>query len=257
VGWNMAKDLEVLSSVHNAVRILQEFSLEKKELGISELSERLGLAKSTIFRLVKTLSESHLVEKNEETHKYRLGIGAFELGFMVYHTMDIRLQALPILEKLMKSTRKVVRLGIYDKGGVVYLSKRVPEDDYGTISEEGNRVPSYCTAVGKVLLANQKEIEIERVLSGKLTAFTPKTIVDVDKLRMQLSEVSRTGYATTYEELRTGICSVAVPVYNDMDKVIAAISLTGMKSQFYSYINHYIKELKSYSSLITERLDYY
>jgi IclR family KDG regulon transcriptional repressor len=253
----VANKLEVLSSVHNAMRILQEFSLKKRELGISELSERLGLAKSTVFRLVKTLGESHLIEKNDTTQKYRLGIGAFELGFMVYHTMDIRLHALPILEKLMESTRKVARLGVYDKGGIVYLANRIPDDDYGTISKIGNRVPTFCTAVGKVLLSFQEEDEITRVLEGDLVAYTAKTVTDKDKLRKQLIEIKTSGFAVTYEELREGICSIAVPVYNDFNEVIAGISLTGLKSQLYSgQVNNYVKELKKYSALITEKMDF-
>jgi IclR family KDG regulon transcriptional repressor len=249
----MSKQQEVLSSVHNAMRILKEFSLEEQELGISELSNRMGIAKSTVFRLMKTLNEANLVEKNEETQKYHLGIAAFELGFIVYHTMEIRLIGLPITEKLVKSTRKVARLGVYDQGGVVYLCKRVPDDDLGTISKIGNRVPSYCTAVGKVLLAHQSEEEIERVLKGNLKPYTSKTITSPDKLYKQLEEIRKTGFAITIEELRDGISSVAVPVYNDWGKVVSAISLTGAKSHFYS-VQSYVRELNNCSRLMTEKL---
>ncbi|GAB7389180.1 IclR family transcriptional regulator [Bacillaceae bacterium] len=250
----MAKQQETLSSVHNAMRILKQFSNEKPELGISELSMRLGLAKSTVFRLIRTLTEAGLVEQDKYSHKYRLGLTAFELGFLVYHKLEIRAVALPLLEKLMKSVRQVVRLGVYDKGGVIYLCKRAPENEV-TISKIGNRVPAYCTAVGKVLLAHQSEEEIERVLGEKLKAYTSRTITDPETLRAQLKEIKQTGYAITNEELRKGICSVAVPVYNDLDEVIAAISITGSKSHFYPLqIQNYIQEMRMYSRLITERL---
>lgn len=252
----MANKQEVLSSVHNAIRILQEFSLKQKEMGISELSKKLGLAKSTVFRLVKTLKENNLVEQNEESQKYRLGIAAFELGFTVYHSMNIRVTAHPILKDLMKSTRKVVRLGVYDRGGVIYLCKVDPEDDYGTISKIGNRVPTYCTAVGRVLLAHQEEREVDRVTSRNLDPYTAKTITTKEKLLCLLKEVRQTGYAVTYEELRNGICSVSVPVYNDIGTVVAAISVTGLKSQFFSsQIQYYVKELRRSSKLITEQSD--
>jgi IclR family KDG regulon transcriptional repressor len=253
----LAKQPDTLSSVHNAMRILKEFTHEQPELGISELSLRLGLAKSTVFRLIKTLGENHLVEKNQRNQKYHLGIAAFELGFTVYHEMELRSVALPLLDKLMKSLRKTVHLGVYDDGGVVYLCKRVPEDHQGTISKIGRRVPSYCTASGKVLLAHQNEQEIEHQLSGKLKAHTSKTITSKEMLLEQLEQVRSKGYAFTSEELKEGISSVAIPVYNDDAKVVAAISVTGATSQFYSsQVQSYIQEMKMYSRLITERLDF-
>lgn len=256
----MGEKVEVLSSVHNAIRILQTFSTSETELGISELSVRLGLAKSTVFRLMKTLSEANLVEKNMETQKYQLGLAAFELGFIVYHSMELRRISVPILEKLATSIRRVVRLGVYDKGGVVYLCKRIPDQDIGTISKIGDRVPTHCTAIGKILLANQSEKEIERVVAGGLTRYTNKTIVCASDLKKQFLEIRKRGYAVTMEEVRNGVSSVAVPVNNDMGKMVAAISVTGSKSHFYpTQIEQYVRELRSCSRQITERMgmDYF
>lgn len=251
----MAEKAEVLSSVHNAIRILQTFSLTETELGISELSVRLGLAKSTVYRLMNTLHQSRLVEKNHETQKYHLGIAAFELGFIVYHSMELRRVAFPILDKLAKSIRRVVRLGVYDNGGVVYLCKQTFEGENGTISKIGDRVPSYCTAVGKLLLAFQHEKEVERVLESGLKAYTAKTITSPLRLKQQIQEIKKSGFAVTNEELRIGLCSVAVPVFNDLGKMIAAISVTGSKSQFApQQIQLYIQEMRTSSRLITERL---
>ncbi|BCJ88403.1 IclR family transcriptional regulator [Effusibacillus dendaii] len=251
----MAKGQETLSSVHNAMRILQEFSKEGPELGISELSHRLGLAKSTVFRLIRTLSESHLVQQNKKSQKYHLGLGVFVLGSSVYHKMEIRQVALPFLEKLLKSTNKVVRLGVYDQGGVVYLSKLPEDQETRSFSSIGRRVPAYCTAIGKLLLAYQPLTEIERVLQEELKAVTPNTITSRDKLHEQLDMIRKNGYAVTYEETRPGICSVAVPVFDDMHEVVAAISVTGSKSHFYQVQTQgYVKEMRMYSRLISEQL---
>jgi IclR family KDG regulon transcriptional repressor len=253
----LAKQPETLSSVHNAMRILKEFTHEQPELGISELSVRLGLAKSTVFRLIKTLSENHLVEQNSRTQKYHLGIGAFELGFTVYHEMELRLIALPLLDKLMRTVRKAVHLGVYDQGGVVYLCKRIPEDHQGTISRIGRRVPAHCTASGKILLAHQDEKEINRFLSGELKPYTNKTITSKEKLMEQLDEVRKKGYVVCNEELKEGITSIAIPVYNDLNEVIAAISVTGSTPHFYSsQIQNHINEMRMFSRLITERMDF-
>ncbi|MBD8591021.1 IclR family transcriptional regulator [Peribacillus simplex] len=251
----MSVKTERLSSVHNAIRILQTFSLLEPELGISELSVRLGLAKSTVYRLMKTLNESNLVAQNKETQKYYLGIAAFELGFTVYHSMELRRIALPILDKLSISLRKVVRLAVYDNGGVVYLCKRVHSEDNGTISKIGDRAPSHCTAIGKMLLAYQNEQEIDGVLKRELSVHTRKTITSPIQLKQQIMESKHKGYAITREELREGISSVAVPVYNDFGKMIASISVTGPQYYFKpDQVEQYVKEMGTCSRLITERL---
>ncbi|WP_017727518.1 IclR family transcriptional regulator [Halalkalibacterium ligniniphilum] len=251
----MKKNNEVLSSVHNAIRILKEFSPDNKELGITQLSHELNLAKSTVFRLMNTLCETNLVQKNPKTQKYRLGIGAFELGFLFYHTTEIRHVSNPIMERLVESTRKVARLAVYDRGGVVYLSKTIPRDDYGTISKTGNRVPCYCTAAGKILLAYQCEDEINRVLEKPRKRFTTNTITSENEILTQIKKARECGYATTNEELRVGISSVAVPVFDDFGQMIASLSLTGLKNQFLSgQIPYLVKELTHHSKMITEQL---
>jgi IclR family transcriptional regulator, KDG regulon repressor len=247
---------EPLSSVYNAIRILREFTLEDKELGITELSKRLGLAKSTIFRLVNTLYGNNFVEKNMYTHKYHLGIGAFELGFAAYHGNELRLIAYPLLNKLMTTLREAVHLGVYDKGEVVFLCKRVPDNHKGTVSKIGKRVPCHCTASGKVLLANQSDQEINRVIQHGLYRYTSKTITDGETLSEHLREVRKKSYGIGPSEYTDGIYSIAVPVLNDSGRVIAAVSLAMAKSYLYPMqIQNYVSELKNCSRLITERLN--
>jgi IclR family KDG regulon transcriptional repressor len=248
---------ESLSSVYNAIRILREFTNEEPELGITELSRRLGLAKSTVFRLIRTLNDDNLVEQNEKTQKYHLGITAFELGFAAYHGNELRMIAYPLLNKLLKVLREPVHLGVYDRGEILFLCKRIPESHNGTISRLGKRAPSYCIASGKVLLASQKQEEIERVLTNGLKAYTTKTITEPGKLREQLQEIRRMGYAVAFSEYNEGYSSVAVPVYNDVGGVSAAISVALSTSFLYpNQVQNYVNEMKMYSRLITERLDY-
>lgn len=251
------KEQGKLSSVHNAIRVLKEFTQKESELGISELSIRLGLAKSTVFRLVKTLSDNHLVEQNKKTHKYHLGIAAFELGFMIYHENQLRAKAIPFLEKLVRSVRKTVHLAVYDLGGIIYLCKVIPDDDHqGTITKIGKRAPSYCTSAGKILLAYQSEDEIYRVMNDT-EVFTPKTVTTASKLFEQIADIKRKGFIVCNEEMTEGISSVGVPVFNDNKEVIASISLAGPSGHFYpSQINKYVEEMKMYSRLITEQMNF-
>lgn len=244
--------MEPLSSVNNAMRILRELMNEGNELGIKELGLRLGLAKSTVYRLVRTLCLQQFVQQNQMTGKYYLGISSFELGFAAYHTMDIREIAFPLLSKLMNSLRKEVKLGVFSLGGVIYVCSRIPEHLDSNISKTGRRTPTHCTALGKVLLANQKQEEIEQALVDGLKAYTNKTNTNKDTLFRELADIRQKGYGFTYEEYIEGRWAVAVPVYNDSDQVIAAISLSdnvGLFSQ--EKKKQYITELQTYSRLIT------
>lgn len=252
----MAHQPDHLSSVYNAIRILQEFSDDRPELGITELSARLGLAKSTVFRLMRTLTETNLVVRDGQSRKYRLGLGTFVIGSIAYRRMEIRDRAFPLMIDLMHTVRRVVRLGVYDDGGVVYLLKLPEDKETRTFSSIGKRVPAYSTAVGKMLLAHQPESEIERILSHPLKPITAHTITDPVKLREQLSEICSAGYATTHEESTAHLCSVAVPVFDHHQHVIAAISVTGSRGQFLTYqVQNYIREMRIFSRRITEHLE--
>lgn len=245
-----------LSSVDNAILVLRELSFEDNGLGLTELSNRLGIAKSTVYRLVSTLNGSSLVEKNVLTQKYHLGIGTFELGFAAYHGNKLILVAFPLLHKLMTVINEAAHLGIYDRGEVVFLCKREPVTHQGTISKIGKRVPSHCTASGKILLSNQSNQEINRIINNGLTKYTDQTIQDPDKMIAQLQKIRETGYSTGISEYKTDVCSIAVPVFDDYKQMIASISLATNRSYLSPLqIQNYVNELKKYSRLITERLN--
>jgi IclR family transcriptional regulator, KDG regulon repressor len=249
---------ELLASVQNAIRIMREFSFEEPVLGITELSDRLGLSKSAVYRILQTLCAEGVLQQNLKTRKYFLGITAFEIGCVVYHDIEICNVASPLLNKLLNSVRGVLQLVMYDQGSIVYLLK-LPEDRETQIfNRMGKRVPAYATASGKVLLAFQHEKEKTRVCSEKLQSFTSNTITDQNVLKEELAMIQEKGYAQSKEEFRLGMYSVAVPIFDEITKhIIAAISITGPKNWFsHSEIQANIKKMKVYSRLISEQLSH-
>lgn len=247
---------ELLASVQNAIRIMREFSFNEPELGITELSHRLGLSKSAVYRILQTLCAEGVLQQNSKTRKYYLGITAFEIGCVVYHDIEVSNVAFPFLNKLMNSVRGVIQLVMYDRGSVVYLLK-LPEDrETQVFNRMGKRVSAYATASGKVLLAFQNEKERTRVCSGKLESFTSNTITDQKALEEELAMIKEKDYALSKEEFRLGMYSVAVPIFDEMTKqIIAAISITGPKNWFsHSEIQENVKKMKFNSRLISEQL---
>ena len=159
------------------MKVLRELA-NNHELGITQLSDLVGLPKSTVFRLVRTLLDEQLVEQNPDSRKYRLGLVALVIGSAAYRHTDLGNEVVPYLMRLSRRMPGVVRLGIYDHGYVLYLYKTPDNKDTVTYSGFGRRVPAYCTAIGKVLLAYQPITECEQVLSGPLTRLTANTVVE-------------------------------------------------------------------------------
>jgi IclR family transcriptional regulator, KDG regulon repressor len=217
---------EGLSSVGNAARLLKVFLSREKDLGVSELARRLGLAKSTVHRLLTTLVSEGLIEQDRQTGCYRLGIVMFELGEAVRVHMDLHTACGPILASLREETHESCQVGILDGFEVVYVDRLESSQALRLFNEAGRRVPVNCTSSGKILLAHLSEGELDDVLRrAPMAQLTPRTITDPDQLRDGLRQIRRRGWAEAVEERETGVASIAAPVRNVAGEVVAAISI--------------------------------
>jgi DNA-binding IclR family transcriptional regulator len=215
-----------LQSVSRALRAL-ELIAEDGELGVSELGRRLGVHKATASRLVSTLAERGLVERDASSEKYRLGFGLIRLAGAAMAGLDLVRTAHPILEELAERTRETVNLGVLSGDAVVYVDQVTGTRSIVAVSWVGRRTPSHCTSNGKVLLAYLDDAELDRQLSRPLERATERSVIDPEVLREQLRQVVSRGYAQTLEELEEGLNAVAAPVRQADGKVIAALSVSG------------------------------
>lgn len=215
-----------LASVRNAARLLKVFRSREKELGVSELARRLGLGKSTVHRILGTLSAEGVIEQNPATGCYRLGIVMFELGEAVRVHMDLHTAAGPVMAALREQTRESCQVGVLDGHDVVYVDRLESPQTLRLFNETGRRVPVHCTSSGKVLLAYLPPDERDRLLDGAtLTALTPKTITDRTALVDELAKVRQRGWAAAVEEREIGVVSIAVPIRDATGDVVAALSI--------------------------------
>ncbi len=216
-----------LSSVANAMRLLKAFSDDESEIGISELAQRLGLAKCTVHRLASTLIEQRVLEQNPHNARYRLGLLMFELGALVRRKMDVSAEASPLLKALMEKTGETVYLTVLDDYTALYVnrveSRRAIRSGYG----HGTRAPLHCTALGKALLAHQAAAYIDAVIARGLPRRTAATITQPAALRRELETIRARGYALEDEEVEPGLRGIAAGVRNDAGDVIAAIGISG------------------------------
>ena len=215
-----------LQSVNRALRAL-ELIAEAGQLGVTELGRRLDVHKATASRLIATLAERGMVERDPITEKYRLGFGLIRLAGAAMASMDIVRIARPMLEDLAARTRETVNLGVLSSDAVVYIDQVTGTRSIVAVSWVGRRTPLHCTSNGKVLLANVGDAERARLLARPLDRETRSTVTDPATLDSQLEEIRRRGYASTMEELEEGLNAVAAPVRRADGQVVAALSVSG------------------------------
>jgi IclR family transcriptional regulator, KDG regulon repressor len=217
-----------LSSVRNAARLLKEFSGVDRELGVTELSGRLGLGKSTVHRLLATLAEERLLERNAASGRYRLGLGLYELGAVVAAHVDLHEAAMPALVSLRQRTGETVQVAVLDGLEVVYVERLDSPHTLRIFSRVGHRLPAPCTSSGKVLLAGLPPATLDaRLAQWKPVAMTPHSITDARALRAELHLVTRRGWAENVEEGELGVASVGAPIRGMDGAVTASISVAG------------------------------
>lgn len=216
-----------VESVQKAISILKAFTITEPELGVNELSRRVGLHKSTVSRLLYTLEQGGLIERSPETGKCHLGVGLIGLAGLVLSHSDVRRAARVHLRWLAEVTDETINLAVLDGQEAMNVEHLAGSRLVKNIGWVGRHSSLHCTSTGKVLLANMPENLIERHIAKPLQPHTRFTITDPAQLRETLAKVRQEGYAVGQEELEEGLNAVAAPVWDDQGRVVAAVSVSG------------------------------
>ncbi|MCK6689693.1 DNA-binding transcriptional repressor XynR [Enterobacter asburiae] len=224
--------MPIIQSVERALQILDLFNEQATELKITDISKLMGLSKSTLHSLLKTLQLHGYIDQNPENGKYRLGMKLVERGHFVVGSIDIRQKAKGWLTELSRRTGQTTHLGILDGREGVYIEKIEGKLAAIAYSRIGRRLPVHATAIGKVLIAWLGEPELNALLEGyQYTTYTPSTLASREALMSALAQTRAQGYAQDSEENEQGVRCVAVPVWNHESRVIAALSLSTLTSR--------------------------
>ncbi len=227
------KSSYIIQSVTNALDLLEEFRGEETELGVTELSKRLGLHKNNVFRLLATLESRGYMEQNKVTGNYRLGLKVLELGQVFIKHMGLLKMARPILEELVEKCNETAYLGVIRDNRVVYVDVVEATRPVRVVSRVGVGLPVYCSAVGKAQISFESADEVDAILAdAKLEKYTEHTITELGALRAQLEEIRERGYAIDDEEFDEGIRCVGVPVRDYTRRVVAGVSISGPAYRF-------------------------
>lgn len=215
-------------SLERGLSVLDAFTGASATLGIAEIARDVGLTKSTTHRYVTTLTALGYLHQEPETRKYRLGARAMDIGFAALNSIELTRVAACPLQHLADETGFTVSMAVLDGADVVYVERRRAAGDrqLDLNLQVGSRLPAYCTALGKVLLAAEEPARLRALLDRiDLARRAPNTITVRERLLASLDRVRRGAVAVNDEELTAGLRAIAVPVRDRSRRVVAAINI--------------------------------
>jgi DNA-binding IclR family transcriptional regulator len=213
-------------AIRRAVAVLKAFGPDPARLTAQQLSQRTGLNRSTVYRLLSALEAEGLVAAHGDG-RYRLGPELVVLGGRALRQMNVRAVALPWLRELAHETGETVDLEVLSGASVMIIEEIAADHLLNTSSNIGRTYPATCASTGKALLAWGPSDALEGVLRSELPGCGPGSIRDGAALREELETVRTRGYATSYEELEAHLHAVGAPIFNHAGEAVAAVSVSG------------------------------
>ncbi len=244
-------------TIDKALEVMEILAEEgyQEGMGVSELSSKLDIGKSTVHRILDTLAARNYLEQDHDTKKYRLGWRLFEIGNVIPQQRNLYNFDIGILQNLCNQYQETVNLGVRVDDSVVTISKVTAKASLVANLQIGAREPLHATAMGKALISDMTREEVIGILGeGPYSSFTSFTITDIDKLMEELRKIRKQGFSMDDEEVAPGLTCIAMPVRNFDNEIVAAISVSGASiRQTYSKIDQIKVGLKE----ATDKLSYF
>lgn len=215
---------ESIRAVERALDVLLCFTSQTPELSMTEISEMVGINKSTVHRLLATLEGKNFLERDRDTGLYRPGIRLVQMAFLTMEHNDLKRLASPFLHELCDQYQENVHLAVLDETEVIYLDAVESTQRLKLAATPGQRLPAYCTASGKAILAFLPEEEVKDILKRGMPKHTKNTLTTVKAFFEDVSRTRERGYAFSEQEFEEGINAIAAPICN---QPIASISVAG------------------------------
>jgi DNA-binding IclR family transcriptional regulator len=231
-------DGALVPAVDRAARVLRVLSAHGRDaahqpgVSASELSRELGVSKSTLSALLRTLERHGLVQRDPLTRKVRLGFAVLELAAAVSPNVDVPEAARPHLTRLRRDSGETAILHLISGDDVRIADRAEPATQLKVVAPLGTRLPRFAGSVAKVLLAGLEPGEAEAIVrSQELPAFAPRSIVDPDAYLGQVAQARRRGHARENEEYLVGVSAVSAPVINHEGRTIGTVSVACVKTR--------------------------
>ena len=218
-----------IQSIERALDIIEATASEQDGQTLTELSAITKLPKSTAFRIILTLTERGYLSKTLEG-KYKIGYKLIETVSYYINELELQTEARPYIAEMSTHLGLAAYLGVLEGDKVVYLEKRNVSAAAKLYSGIGVRVSAYCSSLGKCLLSNYSNEQLDAILADcSFVRFTPHTIPDIEALRHELTKVRKQGWAMDDEEFEPGQRCIGAPVYDYKGDIVAAVGASGEK----------------------------
>lgn len=218
---------ESIRAVERALDVLLCFSSNTPELTMTQIAERVGMHKSTVHRLLATLEAKHFVQRDSVTGIYQPGNRLLQMAFLTLEKNDLREVAAPFMKQLNDSYRETVTLSILDDSDMVYIAVDASPQTVTLAAKPGQRLPAFCTASGKVLIAYSPQAVVNKIFDQGFPEYTSHTIRSIEAMLHIINLVRERGFAYSEQEYEEGINAVAAPILDRNDQPLAAIAVAG------------------------------
>lgn len=228
------KTAYVVQSVEKAVRLLQKLAaIPEEEIGVNALARKLDYNKNQTFRLLKTLEYSGLVEQNENTNRYRLGLGLFSLAGQAYDKISLVKAAGPVIDKLAQDTGETIHLAAHHQLEAVIVDVRESTQHIRLTARLGGRYPLHAGACPRAILAYLPPVEQKKVLDQlpDLPSYTDKVVKEPELLKEKIIKIRKRGYSSSDGDIDPGARSVGAPILNREGYPLGAVSVAGPSSR--------------------------
>ena len=220
-----------VQSIDRALDIIEAVADAGRPMGLTEISNQVGLHKSTAYRIIETLSKRGYLARTEEG-AYKIGLKLIDAVSCYINSLELQTEARPYVAKLAAKFGLTAHLGVLDGEYVVYIEKMDVFSSVRMYSQIGLRMHAYCSSLGKVLLAGLSKEELEAQMKNcSFIRFTPHTIGNMQDLQEELRNVRKQGWAMDDEEYELGNRCIAAPIYDYCGEIVAAISASGSTIQ--------------------------
>ncbi len=221
-----------MKSLPKAMHLLECFSNEKPELGVTEISKMLGVQKSTVHNIAATFVKLGYLSQNQETGKYYLGVKLLQFSYIVNNHIGFREFFLPYMKQIAEELHETTYLAIPHGDEVLYIECSYPRESTTSRNILGERAPMYCTAIGKAMLAFLPQDKQLEYTSRTFFQFTKNTIQSQTALLNEISIIRNRGYSIDNMEHEYGITCIGIPIFGNDGRVMAGISISGPSLRF-------------------------
>lgn len=245
-------DRYTIPALKRAITVLKILADEEEAVGLAELTRRSGIPKSTLYRILSTLRGQQCVVFNEKKKTYRLGLRLWELGSAYLNQSDLYKAAVPHMKELAEMCQESVFLGVLSEGEVTYVRRIKSPKSVMAVRKLGQRVPAYCTATGRAMLAFRSSEEVGRLLQGsELKAFTSSTETKFERIEQTLTQIHKRKVAVVDGEFNPELLCVSSPVFSETRRPVAALTVAALSLRTN---NERVQELSEQVLRVAQRL---